>query len=184
MRAAILLQDLSSQGVTLEAHGPDLIVDGPADTLTDNLVEALRALKADLLKVLSSPEDGAQWEAAEWQAYFDERAAVHEHDGGLSSVEAERLAIEDTITHWLCLHPAPATDPRRGCVHCEAGDQAANTLLPVLAPGGHVWVHDQCWETWHSLRRQEAREALSCLGIGPAEAKLPAEDRDQTRRWE
>ena len=168
MRPALLLQDLSSRGVTLEAHGPNLIVDGPADALSDEVVETLRAVKAELLVLLSSGADKPDWDAADWQAYLDERAAIREHDGGLPRSAAERLAFEDAVAHWLCLHPAPATDPRRGCVQCGRGDQASNTLLPVLAPGGHVWVHDRCWEAWTSSRQHEAREALRRLGLEPA----------------
>src|SRR5829696_10412393 len=48
------------------------------------------------------------WTAAEWQAYFDERAAMREYEGGLSRPEAERLAFDDTVQHWLSTHPAPA----------------------------------------------------------------------------
>jgi hypothetical protein len=100
-----------------------------------------------------------------WQAVYAERAAIREQQGELSRAEAERLAFEDAVTHWLCRHPAPATDPRRGCVQCSGGDQANDTLLPVLAPGGYVWVHDQCWEAWTSFRRRQASEALRGLGV-------------------
>jgi hypothetical protein len=44
------------------------------------------------------------WDAADWQAYFEERAAIRECDGGFSRDEAERLALQDTIKHWLCLN--------------------------------------------------------------------------------
>jgi hypothetical protein len=36
-----------------------------------------------------SPED--------WQAYFDERAAIREYEGQLRRAEAEALAFEDTV---------------------------------------------------------------------------------------
>jgi hypothetical protein len=47
-----------------------------------------------------------------------------------------------------------------------------------------VWVHDQCWETWHSLRRRKASKALSRLGIRPAGLRVAADDGDQARRFE
>jgi hypothetical protein len=37
------------------------------------------------------------WDAADWHAYFQERAAIREYDGGLSRIEAERLAFEDIV---------------------------------------------------------------------------------------
>lgn len=178
MRAAALLRDLGRRGVTLEVHGPELLVDGPAEAVSNELLEALRALKADLLALLTTGADEPGWDAAEWQAYYEERAATRAHDGHLSQGEAERLAFEDTVTHWLCLHPAPATDPRQGCVHCGPGDQVGNTLLPVLAPGGHVWVHDRCWESWHTARRQHAREALRLLGLSLADQEVPDRSED------
>jgi hypothetical protein len=36
-------------------------------------------------------------DAEDWQAAYDERAAVREFDGGLTRVEAERLAYADTV---------------------------------------------------------------------------------------
>jgi hypothetical protein len=166
---------LSCRGVRLEAHGPHLVVDGPADALPDELIERLRALKAELFILLTSSGPGEIWDAGDWQAYVDERAAIREHDGGLRRRDAERLAFEDAITHWLCLHPAASSDPHQGCVHCGVGDRSGNTLLPMLAPGGHVWVHDRCWESWRASRRYEAQEALRRLGV-PA-----AVDRDAGR---
>ncbi len=40
-------------------------------------------------------------EAEDCQAYFEERAAIREYDGGLPRNEAERLAVEDTLTHYF-----------------------------------------------------------------------------------
>jgi hypothetical protein len=182
VRAAVLLQELTGRGVTLEAHGPDLIVDGPADALSDEIVETLRAVKTELLVLISCGADKPEWDGTDWRAYLDERAAIREHNGKLSQAEAGRLAFEDAVTHWLCLHPAPATDPRRGCVQCSGGDQAGNTLLPVLAPGGHVWVHDQCWVAWTSFRRHEAAKALRHLGLEPAGSPTELQSPHQTRR--
>jgi hypothetical protein len=35
------------------------------------------------------------------QAYFEERAAVREYDGGMPRGEAEHLAIEDVVSHYF-----------------------------------------------------------------------------------
>lgn len=92
-----------------------------------------------------SCSNSESWDAADWLAYFEERAAIREHDGGLGWREAEELAFEDVVRHWLWLHPASASDSRQGCFHCGIVDQVGSPLLPMLASGGHVWVHDQCW---------------------------------------
>jgi hypothetical protein len=160
MSAATLLQDLEKRGVRFAARAADLVIEGPADALTDELVSRLRACKSELLALLQSAGHDGQWTAADWQAYFDERAGVREHDGRLPRAEAERLAFEDAVAHWLRLNPASASNPRHGCIHCGRSDDTGNTLLPVLAPDGHVWVHNGCWEAWHSARTRLARLQL------------------------
>jgi hypothetical protein len=46
---------------------------------------------------------------ADWQAYFDERAAVREFDGEMPRHEAEALALQDTIA---ALGPRPLNNKR------------------------------------------------------------------------
>src|SRR5215207_854624 len=153
----MLLSNLAQRGITLEAHGTDLIVEGPTRELTDDLVVTLKALKADLLAAL---EPDAGWKPEDWRAYLDERAGIREHDGKLPRVEAERLAFEDTISQWLCRHPLPARLSEQGCVHCHGLHREADPLLPFLASGGHTWVHDRCHAKWLAHRREQARRDL------------------------
>lgn len=40
-------------------------------------------------------------EAIEWLAFFDERAAIAEFDGGLSRQDAESLAYDRCVAEWL-----------------------------------------------------------------------------------
>jgi hypothetical protein len=168
---AILLHDLEQRGVKLEADGSKLIVDAPADVLTDELLSQLRANKAELLSLLRAPADEPGWDAADWQAYFDERAGIREHDGGLPRADAESQAFGDAVAQWLCLNPVSASDPCRGCVHCGLHEQPGNTLLPVLACDGHALVHDQCWKEWRAARtklaRAELEKALRSMASGP-----------------
>ena len=177
MSAHMLLSNLAQRGITLEAHGTDLIVEGPTRELTDDLVVTLKALKADLLAAL---EPDAGWGPEDWRAYFDERAGIREHDGKLPREEAECLAFEDTISQWLCRHPPIATAPEQGCVHCRACDREANPLLPVLASGGHTWVHDRCHAEWLAQRRGQARRELHRV-VGPSPT-LAADIQGQARR--
>jgi hypothetical protein len=107
----------------------------------------------------------AAWDTDDWHAYFAERAAVLEFDYGLSREDAEGHAFRDTVVQWLCRYPAQVSNPALGCVHCCSRDQAGNTLLPLLAEGGHVWVHDRCWEPWNAARQRQAADALYQLGL-------------------
>jgi hypothetical protein len=50
MNARALLEDLTSQGVRLEADGERLIVDVPTGTMTDELRETLTDLKPEILE--------------------------------------------------------------------------------------------------------------------------------------
>lgn len=42
-----------------------------------------------------APENDVAWDEEDWQAAFDERAAILEYDGGWPRPEAERLAREE-----------------------------------------------------------------------------------------
>lgn len=82
MTPLALLWTLRDLGVLLTPL-PDghIHVDAPAGVLTDALRQAIRQHKEALL-------DMAEW--------YEERAGLLEHDGGLSRAEAEQQA-------WLCL---------------------------------------------------------------------------------
>jgi hypothetical protein len=47
-----LLQALQRQGIDVTIDGPDLVIDGPADRIDDNLTSTLRAHKPELLQTL------------------------------------------------------------------------------------------------------------------------------------
>lgn len=106
------------------------------------------------------------WDPEDWLEYFHERAAVREFDGGVPRADAERLAVEDTISQWLALHPARPTQPQAGCMFCGQPEELMDSLLSVLAADhGHTWVHDLCHGAWLQKRRAEARAALAQAGI-------------------
>jgi hypothetical protein len=42
-------------------------------------------------------ENSTPSDPADWQAYFDERAAIREFDGEMTRSDAEALALQDTI---------------------------------------------------------------------------------------
>src|SRR5215218_1555935 len=117
------------------------------------------------------------WSLKAWWMWFEERAAIREFDGGFSRSEAERLALEDAVAHWLRLNPAPASNPRSGCAYCQCAEQLSNALIPLVTTGGHIWIHDRCWDAWRASRRTEAATALRRIGLRLQSESPPPEKR-------
>lgn len=103
-----------------------------------------------------TPASSLAWTAQDWQAFFDERAGIREFDGGLSRTEAEAGAFVDCIGQWRPLNPLCPSESRT-CIHCgrEGGD------TPVLASGGHAWLHRECWAPMNDQRQREALDAVT-----------------------
>ena len=105
MSAVATLDDLIARGISVEVQGTDLVLEGPTDILTDDIIASLRLAKAKLLPAVEC-KNAFCWDGEDWRAYIDERAAIREIDGGYEHSEADRLAFEDAVTHWLVLNSA------------------------------------------------------------------------------
>ncbi len=138
--------------------------------LSDKLVAELRLHKAEVMAFLQDRK--AAWTPEDWRAFFDERAGIAEHDGGLPRADAEQQAFECCVMEWLWQHPPPASGPER-CAHCgerlgEPGRDLGHGRdhLPYLTgDGGHTWLHSDCHGDWTAQRRAEAVAALAILGL-------------------
>lgn len=98
----------------------------------------------------------------DWREYFEERAAIREHDGGMSRADAEVGALADCVARWRALNPLPASTDS-ACIHCGK----ARPDTPVLACGGHAWLHRACWAPLNAAQNEAARKAvLAALVIG------------------
>jgi hypothetical protein len=75
-----LLAECEARGIRLTLAGDRLEIDAPQVALTPDLLDRLKAHKAELLAAIER---------------FEERAAIREFDAGLSRHEAERLAWLD-----------------------------------------------------------------------------------------
>ena len=103
------------------------------------------------------------WKAADWRAFYDERAGILEYDGGVTRPEAEARAYEATIVEWMN-HHHPRSEP--GWCHACGADRAGEPLLPYGTTGtGHTWLHVRCWPSWYARRKAEAALSLKLLGI-------------------
>jgi hypothetical protein len=130
-------------------------------TLTD------KADKRCLVDITACPPEPASGEAAQdWRDWFEERAAIAEHDGELSRAEAEALAFECCIVQWMNLNPPPENDPER-CIECGDPMDDLAALPFLIGDGGHVWMHSGCHTPWMRHRRVEASDALGRMGIVP-----------------
>jgi hypothetical protein len=167
--AAEILKQARSAGLRIVPDGEDLLLSASAAPASELLVMLARH-KMGILLLLKA--GGEQWSPDDWRAYLDERTAIREHDGGLAGAEVERLAFEDTVSRWLSAHPAPATPPDR-CVHCRDTQRTGDVLLPMLAEGGHTWIHNNCWTEWYATRRSAAIATLIAMGVASAPAGEP-----------
>lgn len=101
----------------------------------------------------SVPVGPIAWSAIDWQAYFDERAAIAEYDGGLSRADAEAQAFECCISRWLADHPQTQPDATI-CPHCGKPNGAIGRVTIATANG--IWLHGTCHAEWLKRRRQQA----------------------------
>lgn len=97
-------------------------------------------------------------ERAGWCDYFEERAAIREHDGGMSRIDAEAGALADCVAWWRALNPLPASGDG-ACVHCGK----ARPDTPVLARGGHAWLHRECWGAMNDTRQKQGLDVVRAL---------------------
>jgi hypothetical protein len=151
------------------AAGIELGVDGEALTLEAavappvTVLEALSRHKSGVMALLRASNDG--WSAEDWRAFYDERAAIAEFDGGLPARDGEALAF-DCIREWLNRHPARSLPGH--CQGCGEGEHTGDLLLPFgTEVTGHSWLHWRCWPAWFGNRKIEAINALAAIKILP-----------------
>ena len=178
MSAAEALKAARAAGIELGLDGDDLVLEAAVAAASRRARPACRATRPGSCALLRPASDG--WSAEDWQAFFDERAGIAEHDGGLSRQEAEALAFDHCVVEWLMRHPVRSNPV--ACLGCGRGGEQAGVVLPFgTETGGHAWLHSACWPAWYSGRKAEAVAALSAMGIG---SRRPMKDNDVKFRKE
>jgi hypothetical protein len=115
-----------------------------------------------VLALLRTGSDG--WSGEDWRAFYDERAAIAEFDGGLPRHQAEARAFTCCVAEWLNCNPVRS--PFGRCRACGGSGHAHDALLPFgTQQTGHAWLHSRCWDAWRADRKVEAAAALSAFGI-------------------
>jgi hypothetical protein len=162
MTALDALKAARAANVKIRVEGADLVLRAPAPPPA-TVLDALKLNKPAIVTLLR--RQLSHWAVEDWEAFFDERAGIREHDGGLPREQAEALAFDDSVVEWLLRHPVQSKPGF--CLGCGRGDEHAGIVVPFgTEASGHVWLHSDCWPAWHAARKAEAAAALSVMGIG------------------
>ena len=163
MNAVEALAAAQAAGVSVRIDGDDLVLEASAAP-PSSVLDLLAHHKVSILSLLREADRG--WSAEDWQAFFDERAAIAEFDGGLPRPVAEASAFACCMTEWLNHNPVSSLQDR--CLGCGGGEQGGDTLLPYGSDRiGYAWLHSRCWPGWHELRNAEAAAMLAGMGVEP-----------------
>jgi hypothetical protein len=162
MTAADALHAAQAANIHVGLEGSDLVLRAPGPPPAA-VLEALKRYKPGIVALLRRAR--SNWTAADWEAFFHERAGMAEFDGGLGRRQAEELAFEHCIVEWLMRHSVRSNPGTcLWCGHFE--DDERGIVLPFgIEASGHAWLHFDCWPAWHSQRRAEAIAALATMGI-------------------
>ena len=173
MSAQALIQDLAERDIHLAVSGSGLRYRAPRGVMTPELRATLKAHKQEIMAALvgateaaagaSEAAKPADWGAEDWQALYDERAGLAEHDGGLSRPEAEVQAFRLCVLRWLRVHPVEA-GPGGTCAWCsEPAAGGGEVILLGLSGDGPAWAHSGCHQLLTAQRLGEAADALAEL---------------------
>jgi hypothetical protein len=163
MTAADALRVARAAGIDIGIDGDDLVLEA-SSAPPDAVFDTLSRNKEGIIALLRPNGDG--WSPEDWQAFFDERAGIAEFDGGQTREAAEARALECCVVEWLNRHPQQS-DPGH-CAWCRTPEHDGHTVDPFgVEEYGYTWLHHECWGDWRDHRREQARQELTSLGIGP-----------------
>jgi hypothetical protein len=161
MSAAEALKAARAAGIRLEIDGDALTLEA-SEAPPPAVLDLLSRHKAGVVALLRPANDG--WSAADWLAFFDERAGIAAFNGGLPRDQAEARAVACCVAEWL--NRNPVRSPPGRCFGCGGGEHAHDPLLPFgTDPNSHAWLHSRCWPAWYAGRQAEAVAALAMMGI-------------------
>jgi hypothetical protein len=177
MTAATALRLAQAANVSVTLDGNDLFLEARCPPPPE-LLEMISRYKGDVIALLRAGPD--EWTVADWKAFFDERAGIAEHDGGLPRREAEALAFEHCVEEWLRRHPVRSSPAV--CLGCGGIENERGIVVPFgTETSGHAWLHSDCWPAWYHERTAEAVAVLGTMGIMAPDAIQPRLARRQPR---
>jgi hypothetical protein len=168
--ATELLHRLAEVGATVNTTGDKLVVRAGARRVPAELVNCIKAARAELLAVLSPSE--AAWdpsvsevggadEATWWRQELHVRT-IHQLVAGRTHDEAERLACGDLQNGWHRLHGKQF--PFSQCAGC--GEAIGGTPALDLGDGNRVHLDKiDCLIRYGDRWRGDATRALARMGL-------------------
>ena len=90
MTAVDALKAARSANVHIGLEGEDLVLRAPAPPPAA-VLDALKRHKPGIVALLRRAR--SNWTAADWEAFFHERAGIAEHDGGLAAPASRRTRL-------------------------------------------------------------------------------------------
>jgi hypothetical protein len=159
MNALLVLSKARAAGIEVTVAGESLVLRAAAKP-PDNLMAALSQHKQEILRLLR--DRPVEWDHADWQAYFAERAGIAQFDGGFNRLEAELCAFLDCVDRWLVMSP-PVVDLPHLCLQCRLPLEGDHKVEAAGTAGKRGLLHAACADKWKVSRRTHARRQLSWL---------------------
>jgi hypothetical protein len=157
-----LLDHLVGIGATVRPAGDRLVLRAGPGGIPATLLDRVREAKADLIAALTEPA-------------VHGRSDVDVFPRELGESDYVRRETETRIVKWLNDHPV-SSEPER-CAWCRKPHSPSAVVIPFgNEPGGHTWLHVECWPAWHQARRAKAAEELRAT-LQPLEGRFDGRDR-------
>jgi hypothetical protein len=150
MSVAKALKAALDAGVRLRVDGDDLELSAPLEP-PYRVLALLSRNKPEIVRILRA----ALEEKEDWQAFFNERAAIAEYEGLLPRRTAEGNAFARCIVEWI----------RRNCPAVLGGFHGRYGVESVV----RIRLCSQSWPVWRPKEIFQAMEALKRMGIPPPE---------------
>ena len=162
-----LVNAATAAGAKLAVSGDTLSVTAPRP-LVPELVEQLRAAKAEILKMLAAePHEDYRVpaEAALWRRHFAIRTINWGLSGKWTKVEAEELAYGELLDEWRKSHGRRW--PAWQCAGCDEPIGGLSALLLADETRVHFDKERECLIRFGRRWRGEAVAGLKALGLDP-----------------
>jgi hypothetical protein len=146
MSVAKALKAAVDVGIRLRVDGDDLELSAPSQP-PFQVIALLSRNKAEIVRVLRE----ALEEREDWQAFFNERAAIAEYEGLMPRRMAEANAFARCIVEWV----------RRNCPVVTGGFHGGYGVESAV----QIRLCSQSWPVWRPQEIFQAVKALKRMGI-------------------
>ena len=164
------LRAARAAGVELRVEGEALVLEAASPPPAD-VIDMLSRHKSALVALLRTGSDG--WSAEDWQAFFDERAAIAEFDGGVAATRSRGARFRGLRRRVAQPQPGPLGAGRLPSLR-QGRTVSRRPAIPFgVEPTGHAWLHSRCWSAWHAASASRGRRRLSRQSAIAAPVEFP-----------